>query len=98
MHRRRYIKAVECCLCGKILLDTDEVKSLHFRIAHGINTYERYYKPSPYAEKLDTPVNILNSYKEKRKFDFLKYKKKKKIEHKSIYWGRVITSGFETKR
>ena len=70
MHRRRYIKAVECCICGKILLDTDKVKSLHLRMAHGINLYKGYYKPSPYAEKLDTPVNILNSYKEKRKFDF----------------------------
>ena len=98
MHKRRYIKAVECCICGKILLDTDKVKSLHLRMAHGINLYKGYYKPSPYAEKLDTPVNILNSYKEKRKFDFFKCRKKKKIEHKCIYWGRVITSGFETKR
>ena len=63
MHKRRYIKAVECCICGKILLDTDKVKSLHLRMAHGINLYKGYYKPSPYAEKLDTPVNILNSYK-----------------------------------
>ena len=98
MHRRRYIKAVECCLCGKILLDTDKVKSLHLRMAHGINLYKGYYKPSPYAEKLDTPINILQSYKEDRKFHFRKNRKKKKFEHKSIYWGRVLISGFETKR
>lgn len=98
MHRRRYIKAVECCLCGKILLDMDNVKSLHLRMAHGINTYDGYYKPSPYAEKLETPINLLQSYKESRKFQFRKYRKKKKLENKSIYWGRVLKSGFETKR
>lgn len=110
MIERRYIKAVKCEICGKRLLDSEDIKVRHIKLAHGMNYCPDYYSPCPDADKLDMPIRYLKDLKEfklakgrvKNNSNKNNKKKKKRLnrsqEHRSIYWGKVITSAFETKR
>ena len=112
MIERRYIKAVKCEICGKRLLDSEDIKVRHIKLSHGKNYCPDYDSPCPDADKLDIPISYLKDLKEfkrakremkihtnnKKNNNNNKKKSKRNPEHRSIYWGRVITSAFETKR
>ena len=110
MTERRLIKAVKCEICGKRLLDSETIKVRHIKLAHGKNYCPDYYSPCSDADKLDMPITYLKDLKEfklakgrmnnntNNKKSNKKKKSKRNPEHRSIYWGRVITSAFETKR
>ena len=111
MIERRLIKAVKCEICGKRLLDSEDIKVRHIKLAHGKNYCPDYYSPCPDADKLDMPIRYLKDLKEfklakgrmnnntnKKNNSNKKKRSKRNPEHRSIYWGRVITSAFETKR
>ena len=110
MIERRLIEAVKCEICGKRLLDREDIKVRHIKLAHGKNYCPDYYSPCPDADKLDMSIRYLKDLKEfkrakremknhrNNKNNNNKKRSKRYPEHRSIYWGRVITSAFETKR
>ena len=64
MIERRLIKAVKCEICGKRLLDSENIKARHIKLAHGKNYCPDYYSPCPDADKLDMSIRYLKDLKE----------------------------------
>ena len=64
MIERRLIKAVKCEICGKRLLDREDIKVRHIKLAHGKNYCPDYYSPCPDADKLDMSIRYLKDLKE----------------------------------
>ena len=104
---------VRCKLCGKVGLawDTRALKR-HMRLMHRTSSTDGYFEEADEDSAVVLSLRK-NEYKRNgRKKRMInndnqrpnseeKVKKKKKEgsdEHKSIYWGAVLKSGFETKR
>lgn len=111
-HVVHYCK-VKCVLCGKVGFSADK-KALarHLKLAHNRKYFEGLYVDVADDTPLDikprdkiTLKSMVNKIKNERRrkeneLTGAKHKKnkRKKSVHKSIYWGAVIKTAFETKR
>lgn len=106
-------KKVRCQICGKVgLSDAPESLVRHLKLAHhiGKGQYRGKFKsisddedcavdilPCPrgdYEKRVNKEHNIKAKIERNKKLDRVYGK----LQHKSVYWGRVLTSAFETKR
>ena len=104
---------VRCKLCGKVGLAWDTLAlKRHMRLMHGISSADGYFEEADEDsivvlslgkkeyKKKGIKKTMINKNNQRPDTEKKKKKKKKKgsDEHKSIYWGAVLKSGFETKR
>lgn len=100
---------VKCKLCGKVgLLSNTKSLNRHMRLAHGITSCKGYFIPTDEDSIVDLMSTTKKSFRKQANIEANKKwrsnrkkelrKKNGPIEHKSIYWGSVLKSGFETKR
>ncbi len=100
---------VKCKLCGKVGQENDtKALNRHMRLAHGKSSAKGYFEEADQDSIIDLmSVTRKEFRKQKNKISNQKLnverkkelrKKKGPNKHKSIYWGAVLKSGFETKR
>lgn len=95
---------VKCVLCGKIGLANDKIGLLrHLQLAHNKNDIKMFFTPTK-SEIINIFPTTKKAYIKKqsrkisKKFRKEQIKKEGKPKHKSIYWGAVLKSAFESKR
>ncbi len=96
---------VKCSICGKVAQQSDKKgQKRHMRLAHNIMSLEGYFIEADPDAVVDLMSTTKKAYRKEQNKKFkpagvkLSNKKIGKAKHKSIYWGAVLKSGFETKR
>ena len=99
---------VKCTLCGKVgILENKRSLKRHMRLAHGKSSAEGFFEPADSDSIVEIMSTSKKSYRKQANVEAnKKWRSQRKrelrekygpLEHKSIYWGSVLKSAFETK-
>ena len=97
---------VKCTICGKVgSMSFSKGLKRHMKLAHNISTAKGYFVPAdPDAvveilhKKYRNEANRVNNIKRKKLFNKKLREKFGAIKRKSINWGSIIKTAYETKR